>query len=56
MSDGFSPGTRSAFGESRYGIGKSVVRPQEATKLGTEYERVQREMDEKLNEWERMRG
>ncbi|HEX9332063.1 MAG TPA: ATP-binding cassette domain-containing protein, partial [Anaerolineales bacterium] len=26
----------------------------EAAKLGTEYERVQREMDEKLGEWERM--
>jgi ATP-binding cassette, subfamily F, member 3 len=30
------------------------VKPGEAAKLGTEYERVQREMDEKLNEWERM--
>lgn len=30
------------------------VRPEEAGKLGLEYERVQREMDEKLNEWERM--
>ena len=30
------------------------VKPAEAAKLGTEYERVQREMDEKLNEWERM--
>jgi ATP-binding cassette subfamily F protein 3 len=32
------------------------VRPQEAAKLGTEYERVQKEMDEKLKEWERMQG
>ena len=32
------------------------VRPQEAAKLGTEYERVQKEMDEKLSEWERMQG
>ena len=30
------------------------VKPAEAAKLGTEYERVQREMDEKLGEWERM--
>ena len=30
------------------------VKPAEAAKLGTEYERVQREMDEKLEEWERM--
>ena len=30
------------------------VKPAEAAKLGTEYERVQREMDAKLNEWERM--
>jgi hypothetical protein len=30
------------------------VRPDEVRKIGTEYERVQREMDEKLNEWERM--
>ena len=30
------------------------VRPAEVAKLGTEYERVQREMDEKLVEWERM--
>jgi hypothetical protein len=30
------------------------VSPGEAAKLGTEYERVQQEMDEKLNEWERM--
>ena len=30
------------------------VRPQEAAKLGTEYERVQKEMDEKLGEWDRM--
>ena len=32
------------------------VRPQEAAKLGTEYERVQKEMDEKLSEWERMQA
>ena len=32
------------------------VKPKEAAKLGTEYERVQREMDEKLGEWERMQG
>jgi ATP-binding cassette subfamily F protein 3 len=32
------------------------VKPAEAAKLGTEYERVQREMDEKLGEWERMQG
>jgi hypothetical protein len=32
------------------------VKPNEAAKLGTEYERVQREMDEKLGEWERMQG
>jgi ATP-binding cassette subfamily F protein 3 len=30
------------------------VSPGEAAKLGTEYERVQREMDEKLGEWERI--
>jgi ATP-binding cassette subfamily F protein 3 len=30
------------------------VKPDEVRKIGTEYERVQREMDEKLNEWERM--
>jgi ATP-binding cassette, subfamily F, member 3 len=32
------------------------VRPDEVRKIGSEYERVQREMDEKLNEWERMQG
>ncbi|NWG33931.1 MAG: ABC-F family ATP-binding cassette domain-containing protein [Chloroflexi bacterium] len=32
------------------------VKPQEAAKLGTEYERVQREMDAKLSEWERMQN
>src|SRR6266498_2739751 len=32
------------------------VRPDEVRKIGTEYERVQREMDEKLNEWERMQS
>ncbi|HUE99566.1 MAG TPA: ABC-F family ATP-binding cassette domain-containing protein [Anaerolineales bacterium] len=30
------------------------VKPSEVAKLGTEYERVQRKMDEKLGEWERM--
>jgi len=30
------------------------VRPEEAAKLGTEYERVQKEMDTKLNEWEKL--
>ncbi len=32
------------------------VNPAEAAKLGTEYQRVQREMDEKLGEWERMQA
>jgi ATP-binding cassette, subfamily F, member 3 len=32
------------------------VSPGEAAKLGTEYERVQREMDEKLGEWEKMQA
>jgi ATP-binding cassette subfamily F protein 3 len=32
------------------------VKPEEAGKLGIEYERIQREMDEKLGEWERMQG
>jgi len=32
------------------------VKPEEVGKLGIEYERVQKEMDEKLNEWERMQG
>ena len=32
------------------------VKPSEAAKLGTEYERVQREMDEKLGEWEQMQA
>jgi hypothetical protein len=32
------------------------VKPAEAAKLGTEYERVQKEMDAKLGEWERMQG
>ncbi len=30
------------------------VKPDEVRKIGTEYERVQREMDEKLDEWEKM--
>ena len=33
-----------------------LVKPEEVGKLGTEYERVQKEMDKKLNEWERMQG
>ena len=32
------------------------VRPAEDAKLGTEYERVQREMDVKLGAWEKMQG
>jgi ATP-binding cassette subfamily F protein 3 len=32
------------------------VKPDEVRKIGTEYERVQREMDEKLDEWEKMQG
>jgi len=32
------------------------VKPEEAGKLGIEYERVQKEMDAKLDEWERMQG
>jgi ATP-binding cassette subfamily F protein 3 len=32
------------------------VKPDEVRKIGTEYERVQKEMDEKLDEWERMQG
>jgi len=32
------------------------VKPEEDGKLGIEYERVQKEMDEKLNEWEKMQG
>jgi ATP-binding cassette subfamily F protein 3 len=32
------------------------VKPEEAGKLGIEYERVQREMDKKLDEWERVQG
>jgi ATP-binding cassette, subfamily F, member 3 len=32
------------------------VNAKEVIKLGKEYERVQREMDEKLDEWERMQG
>ena len=32
------------------------VKPTEAAKLGTEYERVQKEMDKKLGEWEKMQG
>jgi ATP-binding cassette subfamily F protein 3 len=33
-----------------------LVNPNEVAKIGTEYERVQKEMDAKLNEWERMQG
>ena len=32
------------------------VKPDEVRKIGTEYERVQKEMDEKLDEWEKMQG
>ena len=32
------------------------VKPDEVRKIGTEYERVQKEMDVKLNEWEKMQG
>ncbi len=32
------------------------VKPEEVRKIGTEYERIQREMDEKLNEWELLQG
>ena len=32
------------------------VKPAEAAKLGTEYKRVQKEMDEKLGEWEKMQA
>jgi ATP-binding cassette subfamily F protein 3 len=33
-----------------------LVKPDEVAKLGTEYDRVQKEMDAKLNEWEKMQG
>lgn len=39
-----------------YQLESPFVKPDEAGKLGIEYERVQKEMDEKLNEWERMQG
>jgi ATP-binding cassette subfamily F protein 3 len=32
------------------------LQPAEAAKLGTEYERIQREMDQRLNEWERLQS
>jgi len=32
------------------------VKPDEVRKIGTEYERVQREMDQKLNEWEELQS
>ena len=32
------------------------VKPEEVRKIGTEYERLQKEMDAKLAEWERMQG
>jgi predicted RNase H-like nuclease (RuvC/YqgF family) len=32
------------------------VKPDEVRKIGSEYERVQREMDVKLNEWEELQG
>ncbi|MCQ3938271.1 MAG: ABC transporter ATP-binding protein [Chloroflexi bacterium] len=33
-----------------------MVKPDEVVKIGREYERVQKEMDAKLTEWERMQG
>ena len=33
-----------------------LVKPEEVRKIGTEYERVQKEMDVKLGEWEKMQG
>ncbi len=33
-----------------------MVRPDEVAKIGREYERVQKEMDERLAEWEQMQG
>jgi hypothetical protein len=33
-----------------------LVNANEVIKLGKEYKRVQKEMDEKLAEWERMQG
>jgi predicted RNase H-like nuclease (RuvC/YqgF family) len=33
-----------------------LVNPKEVAKLGTEYERVQKEMDEKLGEWDKMQA
>ena len=33
-----------------------LVKPQEVAKLGAEYERLQREMDERLTEWERLQS
>jgi len=39
-----------------YQLESPFVKPNEAAKLGTEYERVQKEMDERLSEWERMQG
>ena len=32
------------------------VNPKEVAVIGKEYERVQKEMDEKLREWEEMQG
>jgi ATP-binding cassette, subfamily F, member 3 len=32
------------------------VKPEEVRKIGTEYERLQKEMDAKLGEWEKMQG
>jgi ATP-binding cassette, subfamily F, member 3 len=37
-------------------LASPFVKPEEAGKLGIEYERVQKEMDEKLGEWEQMQG
>lgn len=33
-----------------------IVSAGEAAKIGKEYERIQKEMDEKLAEWERVQG
>ncbi|NTU56824.1 MAG: ABC-F family ATP-binding cassette domain-containing protein, partial [Anaerolineales bacterium] len=39
-----------------YQLESPFVKPAEAAKLGTEYERVQKEMDVRLAEWERLQG
>ena len=33
-----------------------LLRPEEVVKIGKEYERVQREMDDKLAEWEKLQA